>query len=96
MRRRGGYTPRDHREVVSDPEPWTIDADVVAAFLEDRQRPRMAEFVRHVGRAMQERNVREIELMDAYKQIRERLEQYEPTPAAFVPPSCVPPPEASD
>lgn len=96
MRRRSGYTPRDWREVVGDPEPCSIDAETVAEFLESKQRPQMADFVRHVGRVVRERNVRETELVEAYKRICERLEQYEPTPAPFVPPSCVPPPEASD
>ena len=47
-----------YRGTPSD-EPLTIDADCIAAYLERMRRPNMADFVRHLGRRVQESNQRE-------------------------------------
>ena len=60
-------------------EPLTINADVVASFLEQSGRPRMASFVRHLGDCSASLNRRIDEL-------RARLDKYEP-PQPYVRPA---------
>jgi hypothetical protein len=79
-----------------DLEPCTIDAGIVADFLERSRRPRMASFVRELADArapvyqllaLHERQVHELSA---------RLERYEPRGQKYEPCTGVPPPESSD
>lgn len=82
----------DWRQVVNDPEPLSISADEVAAELERFRRPRMADFVRHLGRKRQDENLREMRLLERIKELEAK---YEPAgPRLIV--NHQPPPEASD
>lgn len=74
-------------------EPLTIDADVISAYLERMNKPSMARFVRHLGRADQEENLRERLLRD---RVRELEAKYEPPAPREKPHDPTPPPEASD
>lgn len=90
---RGHGRLRSRSQGVSyDPEPISITADEVAAELERFRRPRMADFVRHLGRKRQDENLREMKLLE---RINELQAKYEPAqPRTFV--NHQPPPEASD
>lgn len=84
------YAPRRSSE---PDEPLTIDADVISAYLERMGKPSMARFVRHLGRADQEENLRERQLRD---RVRELEAKYEPPAPREKPFDPTPPPEASD
>lgn len=83
---------RRSRGPAYDPEPLSIDSDKVAAELERFGRPRMADFVRHLGRRVQETNQREQRLFD---RVNELEAKYEPAAVRLVV-NHQPPPEASD
>jgi hypothetical protein len=85
-------SPPNWREVANDPEPLSITADHVAAELERFRRPRMAEFVRSLGKSSQLDNRERARLV---ARINELQEKYEPAPAR-VEVNHQPPPEASD
>ena len=78
-----------------DLEPCTIDADVVATFLERNRRPRMAEYVRDLAKPVA-RAAEMYELMRRQcEDLAKRLATYE-TPQTYEPCTGVPPPESSD
>ena len=61
-------------------EPCTINADVIAKFLEEHGKPRMAAFVRRLGDDNRDKNVMESEFARQYNALLERLYVYEPPP----------------
>mgnify|MGYP006275068337 CR=1 FL=1 len=61
-----------------DIEPCTITADVVAQFLEDQHRPRMASFVRDVGKQLKLAWEMANDSRTSAASLRERLMKYEP------------------
>lgn len=67
-----------------DPEPCTIDADVVVEFLERLGRPGMAGFVRSLARRDTQAGLRDQQHRMAYDAIVERLHKYEPPPSRGV------------
>ncbi len=73
-------------------EPLTIDAEVIATFLDSQRRHGMASFVRALGREDTRVARRQ---MDLLKRIHELEAQYEPR-AAEKPHDPRPPAEASD
>lgn len=83
MRYRG--TPSD--------EPLTIDADCIAAYLHRMRRPGMAEFVRHLGKRVQEANQREARLIASITELQAKYEPPAPREKIHDP---RPPAEASD
>ena len=93
---RRGYprhrSPPDWRQVVNDPEPLSISSDQVAAELERIGRPRMADFVRGLGKSSQLDNQERTRLVS---RINELQEKYEPAERRIVV-NHQPPPEASD
>lgn len=85
-------SPPNWREVANDCEPLSITADHVAAELERFRRPRMADFVRGLGKSSQLDNQERARLV---ARINELQAKYEPAPAR-VEVNHKPPPEASD
>lgn len=73
-------------------EPLTIDADVIAAYLNRCNKPSMASFVLHLGRRLQDANKREMELFNRVVALQAKYEPSQPR----VEPNYMPPPEASD
>lgn len=74
-------------------EPLTIDADCVASYLERMRRPRMAEFVRHLGEGVAAANRRADSYFQQANALAKRLEALEPRDKPHDP---TPPAEASD
>ena len=62
------------------PEPLTIDAEVVAAYLERLAKPNMASFVRHLDGRTRDAYRREEALKDKIAALAARLHKYEPPP----------------
>lgn len=61
-------------------EPLTIDASVVAAYLERQRCPNMAEFVRYLDGRTRDAYLREQDLKDKVAALAARLHQHEPPP----------------
>ena len=61
-------------------EPLTIDAEVVAAYLERMARPSMAAFVRALDGRTRDAYLREEALKDKVSALAKRLHRYEPPP----------------
>lgn len=78
-----------------DDEPLTLNHSVVADYLEQMRRPRMALLVRSLGGEAQAANRRVMDLVARCNELHRRLERYEP-PADNTPYDPTPPPEASD
>lgn len=73
-------------------EPLTIDADCIAAYLHRMRRPRMADFVRHLGLKAQRDNKKEMSLL---ARINELEAKYEPRVRERIH-DATPPAESSD
>lgn len=73
-------------------EPLTIDAEVIADYLDSQRRHGMASFVRHLGREDTNVNKRQ---MDLLARIHELESKYEPR-TAETPHDPRPPANASD
>lgn len=65
-------------------EPISIDATVVAAFLEGQRCPRMASFVRMLGQIARDASAREDELKRKCNELVSRLHEYEPPEPAGI------------
>lgn len=59
-------------------EPTTITTEVVADFLECRQCPRMAAFVRGLGQLTKDANQRASAAIASHNELLKRLQVYEP------------------
>lgn len=59
-------------------EPRTINAQAIAEFLDARQMPRMAQFVRNFEASQRYAAERESALREAYQLALQRLRQHEP------------------
>ena len=59
-------------------EPLTIDAEVVAKFLERQRCPQMADFVRMLGGSAQRAAIREMELVRRCGELVDQLRALEP------------------
>jgi hypothetical protein len=62
------------------PEPLTIDASVIAEYLERQARPDMASFIRVLDSRSRDAYRREEALKDKIDVLAKRLHQYEPPP----------------
>ena len=79
---------------MSTDEPLTINHNIVAEYLEQMRRPRMALLVRSLGGEAQAANRRAMDAIARCNELHRRLEQYEPPAGPRHEPQ--PPPEASD
>ncbi len=66
------------RKQANQYEPCTIDAAVVAEYLEQRGMHRMADYVRHQGQLIRWANDREADARQSEREAIERLHKYEP------------------
>jgi hypothetical protein len=62
------------------PEPLTIDASVIAEYLERQARPDMASFIRVLDSRSRDAYLREEALKDKIAALAARLHKYEPPP----------------
>jgi hypothetical protein len=62
------------------PEPLTIDASVIAEYLERQARPDMASFIRSLDSRSRDAYLREEALKDKIAALAKRLHEHEPPP----------------
>jgi len=79
-----------------DPEPCSIGIDVIIDYLEQRRRPRMAEYLRSLMTSEQRHAADRLNWEQDRAWLVKRLHQYEPPTPRVPPPDHTPPAEASD